>query len=268
MSHRIVLTSSKGGTGKTTTALNLSVALAERGRNTLVVDLDPQGAIGLFLAKEDSQWGGLAEVMIAGASPTDVLVTTSLPTLRILPRGRIDPVDTCEYELQLHRGEVLSQVLDTIDDEVDYLILDTPSGLGPVTRAALACAHFALLPMQAEPVAFRTMGQVLRVLDHVRQHENPSLELLGILPTMVQLENDPSLNVMSSVWSGFGGVLETVIPRSPVFTEASEIGIPLSFLGGATRPEARRFTLLSDEIEGRINHMTGVEDDNEHRRLV
>jgi chromosome partitioning protein len=122
--------------------------------------------------------------------------------------------------------------------------------------------------LQAEPVAFRTMSQILRVLDHVKQHENPSLQLLGILPTMVQLDNEPSLNVMSSVWSGFGGVLDTVIPRSDVFIEASEIGIPLSFLGGQTRPEARRFTLLSDEIEARINQMTGVEDDNEHRRLV
>jgi chromosome partitioning protein len=268
MSHRIVLTSSKGGTGKTTTALNLAVALAERGRNTIVVDLDPQGAIGLFLAKEDSDWGGLAEVMITGASPKDVLMATSLPTLRILPRGRIDPVDTCEYELQLHNGDVLSKTLDAIEEDVDFIVIDTPSGLGPVTRAALAVGRFALLPLQAEPVAFRTMSQTLRVIDHVQRHENPSLQLLGILPTMVQLDSDPSLNVMSAVWSGFGGVLDTVIPRSEVFTEASELGIPLSFLGGRTRPEARRFTLLSDEIEARINHMTGVEDDNEHRRLV
>jgi chromosome partitioning protein len=268
MSHRIVMTSSKGGTGKTTTALNLAVALAERGRNTIVVDLDPQGAIGLFLAKEDSDWGGLAEVMITGASPNEVLMTTSLPTLRILPRGRIDPVDTCEYELRLHNGDVLSNTLDAIEEDVDFTLIDTPSGLGPVTRAALAVGRFALLPLQAEPVAFRTMSQTLRVIDHVQRHENPSLQLLGILPTMVQLDSDPSLNVMSAVWSGFGGVLDTVIPRSEVFTEASELGIPLSFLGGRTRPEARRFTLLSDEIEARINQMTGVEDDNEHRRLV
>jgi hypothetical protein len=85
---------------------------------------------------------------------------------------------------------------------------------------------------------------------------------------MVELDNDPSLNVMGAVWSGFGGIFDTVIPRSTVFTRASELGIPLSFLGGSTRPEARRFTLLSDEIEERINEMTGVEDDDQHRRLV
>ncbi|MCU0304719.1 MAG: ParA family protein [Thermoanaerobaculales bacterium] len=268
MTHRIVLTSSKGGTGKTTTALNLAVALAERGRGTILVDLDPQGAIGLFLAKEDSEWGGLAEVMIAGTPPAEVVIRTALPNLGILPRGRIDPVDTPEYELKLHRSDHLEQTLGAIEEGVDFVLLDTPSGLGPVTRAALAVAHFALLPLQAEPVALRTMGQVLRVIDHVNRHENPSLQLLGILPTMVRLDNDPSLNVMSTVWSGFGGVFDTVIPRSDVFIEASEIGIPLSFLGGQTRPEARRFTLLSDEIEARINRMTGIEDDHEHRRLV
>jgi chromosome partitioning protein len=268
MSHRIVLTSSKGGTGKTTTALNLAVALAERGLNTVVVDLDPQGAIGLFLAQEDTGWGGLAEVMISGTPATEVLKATSLPTLQILPRGRIDPVDTCEYELRLHSGDVLGHALDAIDDGIDYMVIDTPSGLGPVTRAALKVGSFALLPLQAEPVALRTMAQTLRVIEHVRDHENRKLQLLGILPTMVQLDHDPSLNVMSSVWSGFGGVLDTVIPRSQVFTEASELGIPLSFLGGPTRPEARRFTLLSDEIEARINSMTGVEDDIQHRRLV
>ncbi|MEE4273399.1 MAG: ParA family protein [Thermoanaerobaculales bacterium] len=268
MSHRIVLTSSKGGTGKTTTALNLAVALAERGRSTIVVDLDPQGAIGFFLAKEDGEWSGLAEVMISGAPAADALLPTSLPTLRILPRGRMDPVDTCEYEQQLHRSDILGTTLAAVEDEVDYVLLDTPSGLGPVTRAALAVGDFALLPLQAEPVAFRTMSQILRVLDHIRQNENPELKLLGILATMVRLDNDPSLNVMSSVWSGFGGVLDTVIPRADVFTEASELGVPLSFLGGGTRPEARRFTLLSDEIEARINRMTGVEDEQEPRRLV
>ena len=268
MSHRIVLASSKGGTGKTTTALNLAVALAERGRNTVIADLDPQGAIGLSLAQEDSAWGGLAEVMIAGATPAEVLVATSLPTLRILPRGRIDPVDAWEFELQLHREGRLGGILDEVEAEVDYTILDTPSGLGPVTRAALAVAHWALLPLQAEPASLRTLSQTLRVIDHVRSHENPRLELLGILPTMVQLDQDPSLNVMSAVWSGFGGVLDTVIPRSEVFIRATEIGIPLSFLGGSIRPEARRFTLLSDEIEARINAITGVEDDQEHRRLV
>jgi chromosome partitioning protein len=268
MSHRIVLTSSTGGTGKTTTALNLAVAFAERGRSTLLVDLDPQGAIGLFLDRPDGEWRGLAEVMMADTPPAEVVQSTSLPTLRILPRGRIDPVDTFEYETELYHSGTLARALEAIEDEVEYTLIDTPSGLGPVTRAALAVGHFALLPLQAEPVALRTLAQVLRVVEHVHDHDNPELRLLGILPTMVQLDQDPSLNVMSEVWSGFGGVLDTVIPRSSVFNEANEIGIPLSFLGGRTRPEARRFALLSDEIEARINDMTGVEDDQEHRRLV
>jgi chromosome partitioning protein len=270
MTRRIVLCSAKGGTGKTTTALHLAVALAERGRRTILVDLDPQGAVGLSLAKGDAEWRGLAEVLLAGADPSEVIVETSLPSLKILPRGRIDPVDAAAYELHLFGDTVVQEVLDsaTSRGEFDYAIIDLPSGLGPVTRAALRSAHFALVPLQAEPVALRTLGQTLRVIEHVCTHENPELRLLGILPTMVELGKEPSLNVMGTVWGGFGGVLETTIPRSDVFAEASELGIPVGFMGGRRPPDARRFGMLAEEVESRILEADGGHDEQEHRRLV
>lgn len=268
MSQRIVMTSSKGGTGKTTTALNLAVALAERGRRTLLVDLDPQGAIGLFLAKDDIGWGGLAEVLVRGSGAREVVVSTNLPTLRILPRGRLDPVDVCEYERRLWETATLEAALDELDDDFDYLLLDTPSGLGPVTRSALRISQWAIVPLQAEPVALRAIHQTLRVLTHVQREENASLRLLGILPTMVQLGQEASLNVMGAVWSGFGGVFDTVVPRADAFGMASEVGVPVAFLGGPMPPEARRFALLADEVESRIHGTTGGQDEHEVRRLV
>lgn len=270
MTRRIVLCSSKGGTGKTTTALNLSVALAERGRRTLIVDLDPQGAVGLALARTDTDWTGLAEVMVAGTPADQVIVKTKLPQLDILSRGRLDPVDAAAYEVQLYSGSFLAEVLEAVEGGYDYLVLDAPSGMGPVTRTALQVAHWAMVPLQAEPIALRSLGQTLRVIDHVGREENPALRLLGILPTMVDLGKDPSLNVMSAVWAGFGGVLDTVVPRADAFATASEIGVPVSFLGGPRPPEARRYALLADEIEDRIQSAEGqgAEDEQEHRRLV
>ena len=98
MANVISLVSSKGGTGKTTTALNLALALAELGRRTLLCDLDPQGAIALALARGDTEWPGLAELALGAESLGAVVLETKVPTLEILPRGRLDPVDACTFE--------------------------------------------------------------------------------------------------------------------------------------------------------------------------
>jgi chromosome partitioning protein len=257
MSTIISFISSKGGTGKTTTALNLAVALAQNGAPTLLVDLDPQGGIGLALDREDTELIGLAELATSATSLDDAFLATKLPELTLLPRGRLHPSDTEAYEAALSRGDVLSRVLEVADVEFSYVLLDAPSGLGAIPRCALRHSEWALVPMQAEPSSLRTAAQVLQLIGHVQEDWNPGLRLLGILPTMVDLEHEASMNVMRALWMGFGGVFETVIPRSRVITDASERGIPIGFLAGRRRPEARRFELLADEIRARISELTG-----------
>ncbi len=271
MSHRILFLSGKGGTGKTTSALNLSVALAEAGHKTLLVDLDPQGGVGLALAREDTEWIGLAEVMLEQATLSQALFKTKLENLILLPRGRLDPINVAEYEHALATGKTLETLLSQVDKEVDYVLIDAPSGLGLVPRAALAQTHFAIVPLQAEPMALRAIGQVLRVIDYVQEQENPALQLLGLLPTMVQLDQDTSFTVMGRVWSELSGVLQTHIPRSKELSIASEKGIPVAFLGGSPPPEARRFELLVDEIKRRIVKMrpqTEQPDARPERELI
>jgi chromosome partitioning protein len=271
MAHVISLVSSKGGTGKTTTALNLAVALAELGHRTLLADLDPQGGVALSLAKGDAEWCGLAEYLL-GSEPLDkALMQTKLPNLELLPRGRLDPVDICTYEAFLNSSKKIRELVEEASRDRDYLLIDCPSGLGMISRAALACSDFALVPLQAEPMALRSVGQVLRVIDHVRGQENPKLRLLGLLPTMVELHEDTSLGVMSAVWSGFSGVLETCVPRGRVFLKASELGLPVSFLTARPSPEARRFKMLANEIEGLIAatiETGGAADETMPRQLI
>jgi chromosome partitioning protein len=272
MTEAIAITSSKGGTGKTTVALNLAVALAERGRHTLLIDLDPQGAIGLALAREDSAWQGLAEHMMGDCPLEQVLLQTKLPGLTLLPRGRLDPVDACDFEHALYATSFLKDLLAAVAGRsFDLVLLDTPSGLGMITRSALSAASFALVPLQAEMPALRSVSQVLRVLDQVRgEGDNGGLCLLGILPTMVDLSDGASLRVMHSVWSQLETVLDTYIPRSQVFGEASVAGLPLSFLGGRTRPEAKRFDVLAAEVEALISdfRQIGASDEIPQRQLI
>jgi chromosome partitioning protein len=260
MARRVVIASQKGGVGKTTVALNLAVALAERGRRTLLADLDPQGAIGLSLAKGDTELPGLAELLSGVASAAEAVVATRLGGLSLLTRGRLDATDVASFEAEVARPGALDEAFAKCDEACDIVIVDTPSGLGRVTTAALACADFALLAFQTETLALRSVSQALKVLEHVQATRNPRLRLVGILPTLVERDRHGSHAVLSEIWNGFPDAFETVVPRTEAFARASALGIPVGFLGGDIgAPEARRFDLLADEIEGRMNRLDGME---------
>src|SRR6185436_2762523 len=104
-------------------------------------------------------------------------------------------------------------------------LLDTPSGLGRVTRAALSAAQYVLLPFQTENLALRSLSQVMRVVEHVKANENPGLKVLGIVPSMVERDRGPALGVLAQIWHGFPDTFETVVPRGEVFARASEAGL-------------------------------------------
>jgi chromosome partitioning protein len=248
MARRLVITSQKGGVGKTTVALNLAVSLAERGHPTLLADLDPQGAVGLSLARSDAELTGLA------------VVPTRLNGLSLLPRGRLDPTDVASFEEELGRPGALAEVLGRCEGASEFVVIDTPSGLGRVTTAALAAGEFAILVFQTESLALRSLGQAFRVFEHVQTTSNPRLRLIGILPTLVERDRPGTHAVLSEIWGGFPDTLETVVPRTEAFARASALGIPVGFLGeGAGAAEARRFEMLADELEARMNRLDGTE---------
>ena len=111
-------------------ALNLAVALAEKGNATLLVDVDPLGAIGLSLAKSNTEWSGIAEYIVEKFPLAEAIIKTKLPSLSILPRGRLDALDISLYEHVFHSTDVVREMLASVRDDYRYVIIDTPSDWG------------------------------------------------------------------------------------------------------------------------------------------
>lgn len=208
---------------------------------------------------------GLAEVLEGSLPARQAVLKTRLDGLSLLPRGRLDPADVWEYERLLVETSLLSAALDEASDGFDVMLMDTPPGVGHVTMAALSHSRFALVPVQAESLSLRSVSQILRLMESVREKRNPGLQLLGILPTMLEKEKPASFSVLGEIWHGLDGVLETVIPRADVFGEASRKGLPVAFLGGTVTVEARRFDQLAAEVELLMERDSAPEASSEAR---
>ena len=214
----VCICSQKGGVGKTTLALNLAYALAQRTWRTLVVDTDPQGAIGLSLRNSERLHRGLVDVLAGRAPVAEALVATRLKDLSILPLGELAPSDGARWSAALEDGRVLRQLAQQVAPNFDVLLFDTPSGLSGSTLGALRASELAVVPIQAEPLALRSLPQVVSVLGALREEGLP-VQLAALVITMLQSRNERSLAVALEAWNLFPRnlVLEMSLPRDPVF---------------------------------------------------
>ena len=230
MGTLLAVVSQKGGVGKTTTAINLASALALRGRKTLLVDVDPQGAVrhGIGLA-DDVDQRGLADVLAGTCEMQDVVLPTPLPWLRVLLAGTVSDAGEHESYAALMSGSGRLQELFDRARARGYLVLvDTPPGLGAITRRVLSYTDHVLVPLQCEPLALQTTTQILRAVREASR-TNPALVLDGILLTMLEPASEVSQRVASYVREQLPAelVFDVTVPRTMATADAFAAGQPV-----------------------------------------
>jgi len=245
----LAIANQKGGVGKTTTAVNLSTALAAVGRNVLMVDLDPQGngSIGFGVDRAQVQIGSY-EVLIGEVLIGSAIKDTDIPGLFLVPAS--EDLSGAEIELvdAVRREYRLKDAFSSLGEDLDYVIIDCPPTLGLITLNALTAADGILVPLQCEYLALEGLSQLVQTIERVKNTFNSSLALQGIVLTMFDSRNNLSGLVSNDVREFFGDtVYKTVIPRNVRVSEAPSHGKPV-LLYDLNCPGAQAYVHLAGEV--------------------
>jgi chromosome partitioning protein len=219
----------KGGVGKTTTAVNVGACIAEAGYATLLVDVDPQANATVGLGIPRTRTPGLYEVLTGQAAAEEAVTQASVPGLQVLPAGA--GLAGANIELPRLAGfeQRLREVLQPIRDRFEYILLDCPPSLGPLTVSALVAADSVIVPVQTEYFALEGLAGLLDTLALVRRELNPRLRVAGMLLTMHDSRTRLGRDVEREVREHFPDlVFSTVIPRNVRVGEAPSHGLPVT----------------------------------------
>lgn len=249
MGRIIAIANQKGGVGKTTTSINLSACLAEKNKNVLTIDIDPQGntTSGLGIDKNELE-NTIYELFIGECSLEECIVKTELDNLSIIPSN----INLSGAEIELISMEnkefLLKKQLDTIKDDYDFILIDCPPSLNLLTVNAMTVADTVLVPIQCEYYALEGLSQLIHTIDLIKDRLNPDLKIEGIVFTMYDARTNLSLQVVENVKENLNRkIYKTIIPRNVRLAEAPSYGMPIiTYDSKSTGAEAYR--ILAEEV--------------------
>lgn len=249
MGRAIAVANQKGGVGKTTTAINLSSCLAEKGKKVLAVDMDPQGNMtsGLGVDKNSVE-NTIYGLMIGEVNINDVVQENILENLDIIPTS----IDLSGAEIELldeeNKEYILRNAISEIKNNYDYIIIDCPPSLSMLTINAMTTADSVLVPIQCEYYALEGLSQLIHTVELVRDRLNPELKIEGVVFTMYDARTNLSLQVVENVKDNLQqNIYKTIIPRNIRLAEAPSYGMPINRYD-ARSAGADSYMRLADEV--------------------
>ncbi len=247
MSVVFAVTNQKGGVGKTTTAVSLAAAFADRGLDVLLVDGDPQSNATSAVGRRDSEGAGLYAALVDERPLDEAVVTTEterlwlVPTTPHLAGAEVELVSVMAREFRMKRA------LEPLRDRFAFVIIDCPPSLGLLTVNALAAADEVIIPVQAEYLALEGLGHLSHTIELVRRNLNRSLRVRGIVLTMFDARTNLAKQVEQEVRRHFDNTFHAVIPRSVRLSEAPSHGEPIQRYDPLSAG-ARAYEALADEL--------------------